>query len=102
MHERIKELIDWIKFKILEIELLPHIFVLYHRIHYKTPGNIYDDRPLWVVKLLGQRITDDFFEEDATQQSIDAMYRITNDACIELKRRQNCEILKAKNDISEL
>ena len=83
---------DWVKSKILGLALIPHIFVLHHRIHYKTPGNIYSDRPLWVVKMLGQRITDDFFEEDATQQSVDAMYRLTNEACIEVKRRQECGI----------
>lgn len=81
---------DWLKSKILGAALIPHIFVLHHRIHYKTPGNIYSDRPLWVVKILGQRITDDFFEDDATQDSVAVMYRITNAACIELKRRQQC------------
>ena len=86
------EFTGWLKFKILSIALIPHIFVLYHRIHYKIPGNIYSDRPLWVVKLLGQRITDEFFEDDATQQGVDAMYRITNEACIEVKRRQNCDV----------
>lgn len=87
-----KQVTDWLKTKILTIALIPHIFVLYNRIHYKKSINIYEDRPIWVVKVLAKRITDDFFEEDASEQSINGMYRLTNEACIELKRRQSLSI----------
>ena len=82
-----KIITDWFKLKVLTIATIPHIAVLAHRINSKKLGNIYEDRPLWVVKMLANRITSDFFDEDESEHSMNAMYRLTNEACIELKRR---------------
>ena len=86
-----KLITDWFKEKILLIAMIPHTAVLAHRVHRKTPGNIYEDRPLWVVKFLAYRITSDFFDEDEPESAMNAMYRLTNEACIELKRRNYLE-----------
>ena len=71
--------------------MIPHTMILAHRVHRKMTGNIYEDRPLWVVKVLANRITSDFFDEDEPERDMNAMYRLTNEACIELKRRNYLE-----------
>lgn len=86
-----KLITDWFKYRILLIAMIPHTMVLAHRVHRKAPGNIYEDRPLWVIKVLATRITSDFFDEDEPERAMDAMYRLTNEACIELKRRNYLE-----------
>lgn len=82
-----KTITNWLKERILLISMIPHLAVLAHRVHSKKPGSIYEDRPLWVVKILAKRIPSEYFEENYPANTIDAMYRLTNEACIELKRR---------------
>jgi hypothetical protein len=78
---------DLIKSTILKCAIIPHVFIVYHRMHYNKK-DIFADRPIWVVKALATRITDEFFEEEDSQETVNAMYNITNSACVELRKRK--------------